>query len=453
MKYSLKYLDSPWAIHIIVAAATVIRLGAIAVLGRRPLVGDAQLYDEFARRMLQGQSIYPLVPPGEGSYLALCYRVFGAIPLVARACMVPLAIAFFYAFHAAAVKFAGRRSANLAALVFAIYPLQILCSIEPITEMPAALLLMLSLLLVLSILARPGPAGFALLGLALGLLILTRPSALPFIVVLPAFLLLRSRNWLGSAIAAAIPALMIAAWIGGVYHSTGHFVMINFSSTQNVFLGNNPYTPLYRTWWLTTHGDNPEQLPAAYRTLNAQILRAPWYEQNGIYRRAALQSIVSRPDLFLLRTANRIRVYFAFDSYTGSLLLNRYRLGRKLAFAAIALDGALFVLFAASALLFLFTVPHDYGAFRPALIIAGMIAIYAGPYFLSVSHPIYHFPTVPLMGLLAAGLWSGLPDWQAQILARPEWPIANQSAAVGAAILFIYVQVEYAFVMYHFSSR
>ena len=172
---------------------------------------------------------------------------------------------------------------------------------------------------------------------------------------------------MASALVAAIPALMIMIWCLTIYNSTGHFVMINFSSTQNVFLQNNAYTPLYRTWWFATHGEDESQLPEGYRAMNSEIAHLPWYQQNDLYRRMAFESIVSRPDLFAIRTFNRMRAYFAFDSYTGSLLLNRYYTGRKLAFAAIVLDGTLYILLALCALLFLFTVSSGSERFRPTL--------------------------------------------------------------------------------------
>jgi 4-amino-4-deoxy-L-arabinose transferase-like glycosyltransferase len=452
LRHFAQWLDSRRTIHFIVALAVLLRITALAFLARQPLAGDDTLYHDFAMRLLQGNMIYPLVPPAVGYYLAFFYRLFGTNPLVARASMLPLAVGFIYTLYAVAVRFAGRKGANLVALVFAIYPLHVLCSVEPITEIPTSLLLLISLFLVLAICAQARIRDFVLLGLVLGLLILTRPSALLLLGFLPFYLVLRSRKWLASALVAAIPTLMITVWIMTVYSSTGHFVMINFSSTQNVFLGNNAYTPLYRTWRFTTHVDEA-QLPAGYQTLNTEIMHLPWYEQNALYRRVAWQSITSRPDLFAVRTANRMRVYFAFDSYTGSLLMNLYHAGRKLAFASIVIDGSLYVLVAFCALLFLFTVSRNSERFWPTWTILAMIVIYAGPYFFSVSHPIYHYPIVPLMGLLAAALWSDILDRRISLTGAVGGHGAKQIAMVLAVALFAYIQVEYAIVMYLYSSH
>jgi 4-amino-4-deoxy-L-arabinose transferase-like glycosyltransferase len=446
----VRWLDARQTIHLVVALAMLVRLAALAFLAREPLAGDDTLYHDFAVRALSGSTIYPLVPPAVGYYLAFFYRIFGMSPLVARASILPLAAGFMYALYAVAVRFAGRKGANLLALVFAIYPLQVLCSVEPITELPAALFLVVALLLVLGICEEPRTKSFAALGLVLGLLILTRPSALPMLVFVPLYLIFRSRRWLRSALVAIIPILMIASYISIVYRSTGHLVMINFSSTQNLFLGNNAYSPVYRTWWFSTHDTN---LPAGYEALNAEIMSRPWYGQNALYRQFALQSIAARPDLFAARTLSRMRVYFAFDSYSGSLLLNRYSASRVLAFAAIALDASLYVLIAASAILFLVTLTRASERFWPTVTVLFVLLLYAGPYFISVSHPIYHFPVVPLMGLLAAAGWSGILEgrigWGGGILARR----TRQIALACVMLLFAYIQVEYAVVMYLYSSH
>jgi 4-amino-4-deoxy-L-arabinose transferase-like glycosyltransferase len=447
-----KWLDAKSTIHTIIGIAILLRVAALAAFAKLPLAGDDTLYHDFAIRALRGESIYPLVPPTVGYYLAFFYKIFGVSPLVARSSILLLSIGFLYALHSLATKFAGRKSANLLTLAFAIFPLQILCSVEPITELPASLLLLICLSLTWAIDSRSRVWDFLLLGFALGLLILTRPSTLLLLSVVPPYLAYRSRRWLASALIAAVPVLMITFYIATIYSSTGHFVMINFSSTQNVFLGNNSYTPLYRTWWFSTHTDDPAGIPAGYRAMDAQIARLPWYEQNAVYRRAALQAIVARPELFALRTFNRMRVYFAFDSYSGSLLLNLYHAGRKLAYTTIALDGALYVTLALSAILFISRLDRDSPRFLPALMIAAMILIYAGPYFLSVSHPIYRFPILPLIGLMAAGYWSDLFEGRTALAAMFQSG-TTRVAIVFAMAFFAYIQIEYAIIMYVYSSR
>jgi hypothetical protein len=154
-----------------------------------------------------------------------------------------------------------------------------------------------------------------------------------------------------------------------------------------------------------------------------------------------------------VRTFSRIRVYFAFDSYSGSLLLNRYFASRTLAFAAIAVDCGLYLLVTLSAIFFLFTVSRNSERFWPTVTVLVVLAVYAAPYFISVSHPIYHYPIVPLMGVLAAGLWSDILE--GRIIAAGAF-LGRGAKRVSLALtvaLFASIQVEYALVMYFYSSH
>ena len=82
-----------------------------------------------------------------------------------------------------------------------------------------------------------------------------------------------------------------------------------------------------------------------------------------------------------------------------------------------------------------------------------MILIYAGPYFFSVAHPIYHFPIVPLLGLLAAALWCDILDGRTRLDRTILGHGGKRIATTLAIALFAYIQVEYAVVMYLYSSH
>jgi len=157
--------------------------------------------------------------------------------------------------------------------------------------------------------------------------------------------------------------------------------------------------------------------------------------------------------MFLLHTLSRMRVYFAFDSYSGSLLLNRYHAGRPLAFAAIALDGSLYLLIVLSAIVFLFTMTRASERGWSTITVAIILIMYAGPYFISVSHPIYHYPIVPLLGVLAAAWWSDIIEGQSRVARAFFGRGTRQIAMALALVLFAYIQVEYAAVMYFYSSH
>ena len=74
--------------------------------------------------------------------------------------MLPLAVGFMYTLYAVANRFADRKAANLLVIAFAIYPLHILLSAEPLTELPASLLLLITISIVLGICAGSRDLGF-----------------------------------------------------------------------------------------------------------------------------------------------------------------------------------------------------------------------------------------------------------------------------------------------------
>jgi hypothetical protein len=61
LRHFAQWLDSCRAIHL----AVLLRVAALAFLARQPLLGNDTRYYDFAVRLLQGNTIYPLVPPAE----------------------------------------------------------------------------------------------------------------------------------------------------------------------------------------------------------------------------------------------------------------------------------------------------------------------------------------------------------------------------------------------------
>src|SRR5262249_3834990 len=147
----------------------------------------------------------------------------------------------------------------------------------------------------------------------------------------------------------ASAALLIAAWEVTAHARTGRWVFINDANSQNLFYGNNPWTPLYRTWWFGSHKAGEPDVPDAYVALHKQIAELPPGQRDRAFTRVAVRHILERPDLFVVRTLARVQVYFAFDSFAGSFLMRRAGGGRALGLAALGLDALayLFVMGAA----------------------------------------------------------------------------------------------------------
>ncbi len=363
--------------------------------------------------------------------------------------MIPWYAALSFLVYHLANRISGRQAGIVATLLLALSPTFIYHSIFPLTQLPLATLLCAVIVLTLSYSAHPRLSTIAVIGTMIGVAILVRPSSVILLPVVPVLLWrIHSRGAIPFGI--LIPALiLITPWMVHVKRTTGHFVFINYANSRNLFLGNNEWTPFYETWYYGSHlkGDD---VPDRFKALDSSIPEHAPHEQDALYRAAALDHIVRRPDLFLLRTVNRVRCYFAFDTYTGTVLIKYARLPKLLGLATIATDALFYVIVMFFAL-YSSVCFGELGLSSRAIGIVWVISLaYAVPYWFSFSHPTYHFPIIP--GLLAVGGGSGWrffrnPGTEAGLLVSRirtnKWLAASLAGLVA-------VQVEWVF---HMLSR
>jgi hypothetical protein len=184
---------------------------------------------------------------------------------------------------------------------------------------------------------------------------------------------------------------------------TGRLVPINNANALNLFYGNNPYAPLYKTWWFGSHAAGEPGVPPEFTELAARIAAEPPALRERLYRDEAFAHIRARPDLFALRTANRVRAFFALDWSTGGWL-RVYGLVPTAAALAVTAADALFYLSVAAALILTAVAPPPARSRERLWEMAGASLLYAAPYFVAFSHPTYHFPVVAL-GIAAAAMF------------------------------------------------
>jgi hypothetical protein len=225
-------------------------------------------------------------------------------------------------------------------------------------------------------------------------------------------------------------------------------VPISYNGAFNMFLGNNAHTPLYRVWWLGSHGVGEPGVPAEFSALRAAIGGQPLPVQYRLYRELALDHITSRPDLFAIRTLSRIRVFFALDTYSGAMILRDYRLAPVLGYAVLVLDAALYLALASLALACLFNA-HLFGLRRGHVaILLGIALSYASPYALAISHPTYRFPILTIFGGLAAvalaTLLTRLKEYRPAMLPGL---LRQQTALLVALLVLALIQVEWILAM------
>jgi 4-amino-4-deoxy-L-arabinose transferase-like glycosyltransferase len=426
---------------LLIGCGLLIRIVALARVGGRFLYYENTAYDRMAVQLLDNAKFSPYWPPGVPYYLLLFHRVFGEGLLVARASMLLVYVAFSFALYALIRELWSRRAANLAVLAFTLYPSYIRWAFNPSTEYPAAACLVAIVWLTIITIRKRSIAPAIALGLLLGVTALVRGSSLGLVLLLPAFVFFRTRRFPLALAPLLIAAVPISAWAWKAHDMTGRFVMINDSNAQNFFLSNNAYTPLYNT---CRGGPVAWSVPPQFTQLEQEIDCQPPIERQQTWRRLAIQHILSRPDLFLLRTFNRFRAFFCFPIHRGEPL-TRYRyahvsawhgwLGMGITAVELCFYWPIMVL----AILFCFNLPRfRFEASSVALLLSAAF-VYAGPCFLTCSQPRYNFPVVPLFAVFAFVFLDALFDKSWRELIAPR----SRLAMFLTLAFFFYIQIEW----------
>lgn len=429
-----------------VAVGLALRVAALVLLSRFPFVGDERSYFVMAGQLLDRVKFTPDWPPGLPYYLALFHSFLGRSQVVAMAAMVPWYLAFSAVLFALVMRIGGRRPANIALWVFAVYPTFIYHSIVPLTQLPVAACLLLVALLLLVLRGRRSlsiPVG---IGAALGAAVLMRPSVVFLALGVPVFIAVRWRSVRGGLVALGVAAVLVAPWLLKVRAMTGDLVFVNYATSRNLYIGNNEWTPLYKTWWFGSH-DEAGAVPREFSAEDARIRALPAAEEERAYRDLAADHIQSAPGRFALRTLNRIRTYFAFDTYAGTVLIKFNKLPQALGLAVIALDALFYIALMALSLV-AFRAPRGLGTGRVTrATLLWIVAAYAVPYWVAFSHPTYHIPVVPLLAIPGVVLLAQAAGMDSRALSAARESLRSRRSIAIALAIFVAVQVEWALVM------
>jgi hypothetical protein len=443
---------SRWkAFAIILAAGILIRFAFFLWLADKPLMSDAVNYNEMSGQLSSGEGFVPYWPPGLPMYLSVAHKLFGPADVTARLAMLIFYVGTsVFVYRAAVLMTTSHLAGNIATGILALSPASIHASLEPLTQLPAAMCLTISaycLMRLETVSSKGSYAGnIALLALSASYLALTRPSSLLLVAALPLYLLWRTREWMPALAVTAAAAVVVGSWVGYVYKKTGRVVKINTANSANFYLGNNPYTPVYRTWWLGSHHTAPE-VPVAFIEQRARIMELDAPSQEKEFSRLAQEHIRQHPELFLLRTLNRICTYFAFDTFAGTYLIGNYGVSKVLGLATIAVDAFFYILIGVGSILY-FTVPRSSETSKAPFLLLGMIFLYALPYFFAFSHPSYHYPVEPLLMILSSGFFVYLINGTGTTLREV---LEQRTVATTLAIVaFALIQIEFfSIVMLH----
>ena len=243
---------------LILVLALVVRVGAIGYAHQRgigPVIGDAITYHSLARHLAAGdgylnQGRYDNPhPPLYPFLLSLLYRVTGPNPIAGAGLQVALDLCGTLALAWITRRLTGSRaSAELAALMFALWPGAIMVNVMLYTEPLFTLLLVLAVGTGM-LMERTGSVRWGVwTGLLLGLSALTRQTTLYFLIpyLAIAHLVRRGRppGILKARIAAALVfVLALVPWSAREKIVNGRVTWIQDYSGHNLWIGNHvPYS-------------------------------------------------------------------------------------------------------------------------------------------------------------------------------------------------------------------
>lgn len=384
-----------------------IRLFAIFLAWRLPFTPDAQDYVVMARQLAGGEHFVPYWPPGLPLYLALFVKA-GASDGVIRLGMLLFWVVLVLALRGASKMLGIERIGWAVLLAFSLTPAAIQLSITPLTQMPVAALLLMAVVAMLFCIHRDGIGPWLAAGVAVAASTLVRPSAavLLLLLLVPA---LKRRKWLEPVLACVITIALLGVWVGKAHHICGAWVF-NTANTRNLWYGNNPDTPMYRTWYFGSHAklgsEEIERFPV-YKATLSQVSALPPLVQQERFKQLAEHYIAASPGAFVLRTLARARCFWGFDTFT-ALSLRWFRAGMFP--LVLLLEAFLYCSLMLWAVARLSMAAPSFWKSPETVVLVGSALLYAAPYWISMSHPTYHFPIVLPLLLAGASVGSRLLD-------------------------------------------
>lgn len=230
----------------------------------------------------------------------------------------------------------GLRQGLVAGALVALHPGLVFFSVAQLHYLTLdALLLVLLWLAFYRLWRHPGWRGEALCGLALGVAVLSIPSAMAFV---PAGMLLLwacgeigwRRFLRANVVVAAVAFLVVLPWNVRNYLVLGHLVFISSSAAQTFWIGNNPNAT---GTTLTLQGIGMDQ--AAPPGFQAELARRDEFGRSEFYRQQALAYVASEPGAFVERTARKFLYFLWFPPTVGTIYPSHWADGYRLYYVGV----------------------------------------------------------------------------------------------------------------------
>jgi hypothetical protein len=343
------------------------------------------------------------------------------------------------------------RPALLAGWVLALYPGMWVEASQPFSFDVTLLAVNLTALFALRAWETRRITDYALAGFALGLAGLSRPSTLILGVALAIFALIvvrrrrqehqpvdGARIAVGAAVFVLSTALVLAPAI--VHNEANHEgFTVSVNNEQNVWIGNNPYTPIYRTDRIGQHPVS--EFPEDERSYLRKYLYGvhPTTAQRSADLHEAERFVEHHPAISFVRTVNRARAFWGFDYEIPDLFRTNWGKGAKAEAAGLVfVVGGYFLL----AVLLIIGIVFARDRFRPGRLwlLIGLVIAFELPYVLSYAAGRWHYPVLGLLaipaGLGVAWLMETPDRWLRLRSSVPFW--------IATAAFFL-IQAEFAY--------
>jgi len=421
----------------------------VGPLATMPQTEDGPSYRKQALEILDGTAGHFYFPPGTALSAVPFYALCGNSEHVDHAVASFLWILFAVSCSWLAwLVLEDKRAAWVAALLASFLPHTILAtatiSSQPLNAALVACVLSLCLLTYRSYSLK----WWLLISIAAGLAVVTRPATGVLLILLIGYLLdLRKRNlvsWLQVWGSLGLLVVGVSSFVYPVMlHNSrcGQGMTISTNSEWNMLVGNNPYTPDYKTGHMGQR--RFERLPEDVRAYLTEILphgepADATYADRIAMRDTAIAYIQDHPIRFLYRVLNRLRAFWGMDYTAARELQNTFQLSVAPTVALLVVEGGGFVI-----VLFLAVCALMFGSlsswYRLGFYVVASCMM--APYLVAFTVPKYHTVVLPILFPLAAAFVVALRDG----IIQNEGLKNRRNTLIIMMMVFVLLQVEHVF--------
>jgi hypothetical protein len=207
---------------------------------------------------------------------------------------------------------------------------------------------------------------------------------------------------------------------------------LSTNNERNFVLGNNPFTPDYKTSHLGQR--SPSELDPDARAYLVSFYARP--DARSAMEREAVLYMATHPGRTALRTVNRATSFWGFDYLASREIQNWAGTSTLASLPLLLVESGSFLAAFGLALVALVALPRAGDRGWRAWLVALALA-YEAPYAIAFSGGTYHFPVVPLLlPLSALALCHGRIAWRR---------LASWRAPQVALAVLLLIEAQYAY--------